>query len=221
MVATSSLMFAPIGMNTLFISQFTMVKPTTYALKVTKGYKLMKKIFVLAAFSALAFGSANAAPVTQDNAIDKSGKQVFDARGNCVFTKWDAKTGGCGPAITSEMRKVYFDFNSSSIKSSEAAELNQLAKAIKATKGNISSVTIVGHADQLGKDGYNQALSQRRANAVKRYLAGKGVRVKNVDLRAKGEAESVTSCDSDAPRAELIKCLAEDRRVEIELNYGN
>lgn len=178
----------------------------------------MKKIFALAALSALVFGSANAAPIIQDNAIDKSGKQVFDARGNCVLTKWEATKGGCGPAITSEMRRVYFDFNSSAIKSSESAKLNQLAKALKGSKA-IESVTIVGHADQIGKDGYNQALSQRRANAVKRHLAGKGVRVKNVDLRAKGESEPVTSCDSSAPRAELIKCLAADRRVDIELNY--
>ncbi len=180
----------------------------------------MKKIFALAALSALAFGSANAGTVTQDHAIDKSGKQIFDARGNCVFTKWDAKKGGCGAVITSEMRKVYFDFNSSAIKASERAKLDKLAKALKTHKG-FESVTIVGHADQIGHDAYNQALSSRRANAVKRYLAGKGVRVKNVDLRAKGESEPVTSCDSSAPHAELVKCLAEDRRVDIELNYKN
>ncbi len=177
----------------------------------------MKKSLAIA-LSVLAFGSAHAASSTQDNAVDKSGRQVFDARGNCVFTKWEAK-GGCGPAITSDMRKVYFDFNSSAIRGSERKELDALAKAVKASKSGVESVTIVGHADQIGGDSYNHALSSRRANAVKRYLAGKGVRVKNVDLRAKGETESVTTCDADAPRAELIKCLAEDRRVDIELNY--
>ena len=178
----------------------------------------MKKMIALAAFSALAAGSASAMPADQDYAIDKHGQQVFDARGNCVYTMWDPKDGTCGLAITSDMRKVYFDFNSSALKASERKELDMLAKAIKSAK-RVESATIVGYADRVGNEGYNQALSQRRAAAVKRYLSSKGIKVKSMDMRGKGETSPVTDCAEDMPHKELVACLAEDRRVDIELNY--
>lgn len=178
----------------------------------------MKKLFAIAAAGVMAFAtSAMADYEGQDNAVDQSGRQIFDARGNCVYTKWDDVSGQCG--IARELRVVYFDFNRSSVKSSERAKLDQLAQRIREVK-NIESVTIVGHADRIGGDSYNVRLSQKRANAVRSYLASKGIKVRSASVRAAGEASPVTACDASMKQKDLISCLAEDRRVEIELNFA-
>lgn len=177
----------------------------------------MKKLLAIAAVGVVAFAaSAMAYYEGQDNAIDQTGQQIFDARGNCVYTKWDDVSGMCG--IKRELRVVYFDFNRSSLKSSERAKLNQLAAAIREFR-NIESVSIVGHADRIGGNDYNVRLSQKRANAVKNYLAANGIAVRGATVRALGESTSVTACSADLSQADLIACLAEDRRVEVELNF--
>lgn len=175
----------------------------------------MKKLLALAA-GVVAFATSAMAEISyQDNAIDKTGQQIFDGRGDCVYTKWDASGSVCG--LARELRVVYFDFNKSSLKSSERKKLDKLAARLKEIK-NVESVSIVGHADRIGGNDYNVRLSQKRANAVKNYLAAKGIKVRKATVRALGESDPVTACNSDLKQAELIKCLAEDRRVEVELN---
>jgi outer membrane protein OmpA-like peptidoglycan-associated protein len=179
----------------------------------------MKKLFAIAAAGLVAFAASAAMAKydAQDNAIDKSGRQIFDARGNCVFTKWEDASGQCG--VKRELRVVYFDFNRSVVKASERAKLDQLAARLKQIR-NVESVNIVGHADRIGGDSYNARLSQKRANAVKNYLASKGIKVRSASVRAAGESQSVTACNDNKKQKDLIACLAEDRRVEIELNLA-
>lgn len=183
----------------------------------------MKALTTAALIAALALApAAMAESVYQDHAIDKSGKPIMDARGNCVYTKWEAKNDTCGAKrmlkLSREERTIYFDFNKASIKQSEKGKLSALVKAVKGAK-EVESVDVVGHADMIGNSAYNQSLSRKRAEAVKAYLTRGGVKTRKVDLRALGETKSVTKCDNTLPRAELIACLAEDRRVEVELNY--
>ena len=79
----------------------------------------------------------------------------------------------------------------------------------------IDRVTITGHTDRIGTASYNLELSQRRAEAVKRYLVGKGVDGKRLAAVGKGKADPVVQCN-DKKMADLIKCLAPNRRVEVE-----
>lgn len=177
----------------------------------------MKKLLVMATAGIMAFAaSAMAHYEGQDNAVDVRGQQIFDARGNCVYTNWDDVTGQCG--IRRELRVVYFDFNRSSIRPSERAELNELVAKIKEF-GNVKDVSIIGTADRIGADDYNVRLSQKRANAVKNYLASRGISVRGATVKALGETESVTECSSDLSHSELVNCLQEDRRVEVMLHY--
>lgn len=178
----------------------------------------MKKLLAIAAAGVVVFAaSAMAKYEGQDNAIDQSGQQIFDARGNCVYTKWDDVSGQCG--VSRELRIIYFDFNRSSIKASERGKLDQLAARLKQIR-NVESVNIVGHADRIGGDSYNARLSQKRANAVKSYLASKGIKVRSASVRSVGESDPVTACDPNLNQKDLIACLAEDRRVEVELNLA-
>jgi OmpA-OmpF porin, OOP family len=79
----------------------------------------------------------------------------------------------------------------------------------------IKNVTINGYTDRLGSDAYNMRLSQRRADAVKNYLVGKGVDKSRITTAGKGESNPVVQC-KQTKRAALIKCLEPNRRVEVE-----
>src|SRR3546814_19476138 len=54
-------------------------------------------------------------------------------------------------------------------------------------------VDISGHTDSTGSDGYNQGLSERRANAVKQYLLRKGVEPGRLSTYAYGESKPVAT----------------------------
>lgn len=80
---------------------------------------------------------------------------------------------------------VYFDFDSSTIKSEFA---NVLEGAADALRESGASVTIEGHCDERGSDEYNLALGDRRANAVRSYLYNLGVPNGQMSTVSYGEA---------------------------------
>lgn len=93
-------------------------------------------------------------------------------------------------------------------------KLDQIAAALK-TDGGPNQIVIVGYTDRLGSVDYNQKLSERRANAVKNYIASKGIAADRLQIAGKGEADPVVQC-SETNKAALIECLKPNRRVEID-----
>lgn len=93
-------------------------------------------------------------------------------------------------------------------------KLDEIAAALDVNR-EVSAVQITGYTDRLGSPKYNQALSERRAVAVKNYLVDKGVDAGRINAMGKGEANPVVQC-TDKNRTALIKCLESNRRVEIE-----
>ena len=63
---------------------------------------------------------------------------------------------------------VFFEFNSDQIISKYHTDLNTLGKVL--AQHPEGRFYIEGHTDSIGSDGYNQALSEKRAESVKRYL---------------------------------------------------
>jgi OOP family OmpA-OmpF porin len=177
--------------------------------------KIIKTSTILAAAGVLfVAASASAAFLTKDYVDTAGGNPVVSSFGDCVLTKWDAKSGDC-TALTMEMRTVYFNFNSSALTPAARTKLNTLAKTLKSKK--VSSVSIIGYADEIGTDSYNLRLSQKRANAVASYLRGKGIKViGKSEVRGLGETSSQSDC-SDTTGKALPACLWRDRRVEVEV----
>lgn len=171
--------------------------------------------------ASLVFGLASAAVAAtndkNDVVTDSNGQQVVSSNGNCVITKWESNSDICG-FLSKKQLTVYFDFNKSGLSKAEKAKLNEVVRIIKESQ-KVESVDIVGYADQIGTSSYNKRLSTKRANNVKAYLASKGLKTRNVRVEGKGDSASVTNCADIKERAELISCLAEDRRVEIKLNF--
>lgn len=75
--------------------------------------------------------------------------------------------------ITDVGDRVFFDFDSSAIRSDAVATLERQAAFLRQNVG--LSITIEGHADERGTREYNLALGERRANAVKEYLVSLGI----------------------------------------------
>jgi OOP family OmpA-OmpF porin len=116
---------------------------------------------------------------------------------------------------------VLFEFDSATLLPGGMKKLDEVAN--NAQGADVDKVVIVGHADRIGSEQYNQQLSEKRAEAVKTYLAQKGADEQRIESEGRGKAEPVTGNECDklgAPRkknAKLVACLQPDRRVDIEL----
>ena len=103
---------------------------------------------------------------------------------------------------------LLFAFDSESILPAAGTNLRELASSLQ--KYPDSQLLIVGHTDNVGDDSYNQLLSERRANSAAAYLAAQGVARTRLATSGKGEAEPVTTNESDAVRQQ-------NRRVEVAI----
>ena len=103
-----------------------------------------------------------------------------------------------------------FDFDKDVLKEQGKAELQNLGDAINSKGASIIDIDIVGHTDSVGAMEYNQALSVRRALAVKDYIVGRGVDASIIDVSGKGASQPVAGNDTEEGRAK-------NRRVEIHV----
>ena len=104
------------------------------------------------------------------------------------------------------LRPVNFKFDTSELTDPAKQTLDEIAGRLE--KAPNMKVTIDGHTDFIGSNDYNMALGERRANAVKDYLAGKGVNAAVLDVRSFGEAQPTASNETAEGRAT-------NRRAEI------
>ena len=105
---------------------------------------------------------------------------------------------------------VLFDFDKADIRNDAAAALAQLATVVRAYPAG--RVELEGHTDAKGDDAYNQRLSLRRAESVKRWLAEReGIAAERFTTRGAGESRPVASNDDDAGRQK-------NRRVEVVIH---
>ena len=103
---------------------------------------------------------------------------------------------------------ITFAFNSADVRFQFEPVLRNVADVLKAHPSLL--VEIVGHADAIGSDDYNQRLSERRAHSVGSALMDFGVANDHINASGRGEWEPVASNASEWGRAR-------NRRVEIHL----
>ncbi len=100
---------------------------------------------------------------------------------------------------------LLFAYNSDKINADFHYNLDQIAIALNESG---TSITVAGHTDSVGSRGYNQALSQRRAESVKSYLVGKGIDPSKVQAIGYGESRPIADNYTSEGQAK-------NRRVEI------
>lgn len=99
-----------------------------------------------------------------------------------------------------------FDTNSAQIKPGFNTTMDKLADVV--VRYGKTTLTIVGHTDNVGSNKYNQELSQRRALSVAQYFESRRVNPLRLATAGKGEAQPVASNASESGRQA-------NRRVEI------
>ena len=133
---------------------------------------------------------------------DSDSDGVSDARDQCPGTPPGeiVDKNGCGLQDAVLLQGVNFDFNSDQLTSGAKAVLEPIAELLN---GGLSAIRIeiAGHTDALGESDYNQALSARRAYAVKTFLAKRGVSVDRMVSTGYGASQPVADNSSEAGRA--------------------
>lgn len=111
-----------------------------------------------------------------------------------------------------------FNFDKSQVRGDQRSKLDDFISSLSGTE--YDSISVVGHTDRIGKDAYNQNLSERRAQAVKEYMVSKGIPAAKIQDSGRGKAEPTSgdSCDKVRGRKKLIACLQPDRRVEVSVS---
>lgn len=112
------------------------------------------------------------------------------------------------------LRGINFDFDKSNIKPEFQPVLDEAAQILQENP-NIR-VTIEGHCDSKGTDAYNDRLSQRRADSVKRYLVSGGVSGSRLETVGYGESRPIapnqTPGGRDNPEGRAL-----NRRAELKV----
>jgi OOP family OmpA-OmpF porin len=111
---------------------------------------------------------------------------------------------------------VLFEFDKAELRAEGRQKLDEISDRLKGA--NVQQILAIGHADRIGSDQYNKKLSAERAEAVKQYLAQRGVEPTKVRSEGRGEEQPVTAGQCKGMTGQkLISCLQPDRRVDIEV----
>ena len=103
--------------------------------------------------------------------------------------------------------EINFDYNSADISAKSLPSVQALGRALSNAELKGSTFVVAGHTDAAGGEGYNQDLSERRADAIKRYLVDK-YSISGADLVTVGYGKSKLK-DPNQPMAES------NRRVQV------
>jgi OOP family OmpA-OmpF porin len=174
--------------------------------------------------------------------VDSSNHVVRSGSGSCVHTGYwqpeDAVVGCDGKVavvltppvavapVTSaapELEHVslafetYFDFDRADLNPIARDKLSEVISMLRGYH-DLVAIRVIGHADRIGTEDYNQQLAMRRAEAVTRYLVGSDqVDPELLTIVSMGESDPLVSCP-DVHGQPLIDCLAPNRRVELEVS---
>jgi outer membrane protein OmpA-like peptidoglycan-associated protein len=113
------------------------------------------------------------------------------------------------PAIDLE---ITFDYNSANISKKSQSAVQALGKALSSDDLKGATFVVAGHTDAVGGEEYNQDLSERRADAIKRYLTDK-YGIAGADLVTVGYGKG-------KPKAGVAPTDPSNRRVQV-VNMAN
>ncbi len=109
---------------------------------------------------------------------------------------------------SSRLDNLFFVYDSDSIRQESMAELKQLKAFLETNR--FVEIRVEGHTDSRGDEEYNMKLSQKRAEAVKKYLTENGIDEDRLSTKGFGESKPVADNDTEEGRAR-------NRRTEIQI----
>lgn len=112
---------------------------------------------------------------------------------------------------TFELENIYYDFDKHNIRPDAAAVLDELVRTLR--DNPTLEIELSSHTDSRGSDAYNEALSQRRAQAAVDYLVSRGIARARMVAKGYGETRLVNDCGNG------VTCSSEqhqaNRRTEV------
>ncbi|WP_299825286.1 OmpA family protein [uncultured Pontibacter sp.] len=152
---------------------------------------------------------------------DSDGDGVADNEDACPNTPGPGTANGCPEldAATKKIleEKVRFEFDRARVQEGYKQLLDSIVTVLGKYPDHV--LLIKGHADHVGSEEYNQALSERRAQAVKDYLIERGVQ--NPDrlvTRGYGESQPLVKVNERLSKRRTESARARNRRVGFEMN---
>ncbi|MBF0468389.1 MAG: OmpA family protein [Desulfamplus sp.] len=128
--------------------------------------------------------------------LDTDGDGVYDYLDKCPGTPIGAKVNPMGCWVLGDL---LFDFDKYEIKPSGYPDLDNVVDILNRNSG--LRIDLQGHTDSIGSDAYNQALSMKRAKAVKAYLVSKGISDSRMKCEGYGESMPAASNDTEFGRS--------------------
>ena len=114
------------------------------------------------------------------------------------------------------LNSIYYDFNDDKILPDAEKDLQFLVDLMN--KYPDMKIELSSHTDSRGKDDYNIALSQRRADSAKRWIVAKGINTDRIVAKGYGETQLRNGC------ANGVECDEEqhrlNRRTEFKIIAG-
>jgi outer membrane protein OmpA-like peptidoglycan-associated protein len=96
--------------------------------------------------------------------------------------------------------RIHFEFDSSELTPEAMRLLERVGQALGSSELAGLAFIVEGHTDAQGEEAYNQALSVRRAQAVKEYLVARhGIPAARLKAVGKGETELLDKANPDGP----------------------
>ncbi|MDQ3295311.1 MAG: OmpA family protein [Myxococcota bacterium] len=105
------------------------------------------------------------------------------------------------------LEQINFEYNKAVIKPQSYYILDAVVASLQGNP-DLSLIEVAGHTDERGDDAYNLELSQKRCDAVVKYLVDKGVEAKRLEPQGYGETQPLD-------KAHTEKAWAKNRRVEF------
>lgn len=134
--------------------------------------------------------------VVVDERVDSDGDGVYDDMDKCPGTpsNFRVDASGCPIEIVKPVSiplRVLFDTNKAVVKPAYQGEIGKVVSFMNQFPN--STAVIEGHTDSRGSASYNQKLSQRRADSVKRAISAQGINPARLKAMGYGEAKPVAS----------------------------
>lgn len=150
-----------------------------------------------------------------EQARDQLRKQGFNAIVvNQSLDSYLCRTACAAPVDLKTINHIFFDFDRDELKTASIKELQKLYQVL--TENPEFSVSFKAHTDGKGTDDYNVYLSERRAQAAKKYLMDKGIASYRVMTTIHGESLPI-AINQDPRGNDSAMGRKYNRRVEIEI----
>jgi outer membrane protein OmpA-like peptidoglycan-associated protein len=137
------------------------------------------------------------------NKMDKQAREIKEALPGA-----EVERVGEGIKLTLGENAVRFNTNKSTLSAAAKANLNKLLPVFKSYDN--TDIAIYGFTDSKGKIAYNQTLSEKRANSVKKYLTSKGLSISRFKTKGLGITNPIASNETTEGRSK-------NRRVEFAI----